>query len=328
MILKTGWQQEPQQKMIQRLMLYGVPVSLLVSGWAFPIGVVIYWVTQNMISLLQQQWVLRKYPPMITASTEVPKTARERQAAASKREPNAIVRFFLVLPPPARPAGATAGTPGGFAGVVARLRGGVTRTAAPAAQTEPAARSLAPRPGAKPQQRPAVSVPATPTDDDLAVDESPADEQPPTPRPVKAAPTRVTPTKVTPTKVTPAKAVPARAVPTKAPAAKTTPAKVAPATSNGSAGANGHAASRGQSIVGKVPVAGARPASTATPDAEAAAPANGSVNGSAHAEAVPAGASTRPVKATGAAGARKAVPAKAAQRNKGGQPGHKRSGKR
>jgi hypothetical protein len=54
------------------------------------------------------------------------------------------------------------------------------------------------------------------------------------------------------------------------------------------------------------------------------------VNGSAHTEPepVPAGAPTRPAKATGGSGARKAVPAKAAQRNKGGQPGHKRSGKR
>ncbi len=63
MILKTGWSQEPQQRMVQRLMLYGVPVSLLVSGFAFPIGVVIYWVTTNLFSLGQQLWVLRRYPP-------------------------------------------------------------------------------------------------------------------------------------------------------------------------------------------------------------------------------------------------------------------------
>jgi YidC/Oxa1 family membrane protein insertase len=63
MILKTGWSEDPQQKMIQRLMLYGVPFSLLISGGIFPIGVVIYWVTQNVVSLGQQMWVLRKYPP-------------------------------------------------------------------------------------------------------------------------------------------------------------------------------------------------------------------------------------------------------------------------
>src|SRR4029453_14011401 len=63
MILKTGWAEDPQQKMIQRLMLYGIPLSLLVSGALFPIGVVIYWVTNNLFTLAQQQWVLRKFPP-------------------------------------------------------------------------------------------------------------------------------------------------------------------------------------------------------------------------------------------------------------------------
>jgi YidC/Oxa1 family membrane protein insertase len=63
MILKTGWAEDPQQKMIQRLMLYGIPLSLLISGSLFPIGVIIYWVTNNLFTLSQQQWVLRKFPP-------------------------------------------------------------------------------------------------------------------------------------------------------------------------------------------------------------------------------------------------------------------------
>src|SRR5205085_8072358 len=68
MILKTGWAEDPQQRMIQRLMLYGIPVSLLISGTVFPIGVVIYWTTTNVFSLGQQFWVLRKYPPPPNAS--------------------------------------------------------------------------------------------------------------------------------------------------------------------------------------------------------------------------------------------------------------------
>ncbi|MGC4808341.1 membrane protein insertase YidC [Micromonospora sp. DT233] len=63
MILKTGWAEDPQQRMVQRLMLYGIPLSLLISGAIFPIGVVIYWVVNNLFTLGQQQWVLRKYPP-------------------------------------------------------------------------------------------------------------------------------------------------------------------------------------------------------------------------------------------------------------------------
>lgn len=62
-IRRTGWAQEPQQRLVQRLMLYGIPASLLVSGVLFPIGVIVYWVTQNLFALGQQAWVLRKYPP-------------------------------------------------------------------------------------------------------------------------------------------------------------------------------------------------------------------------------------------------------------------------
>jgi YidC/Oxa1 family membrane protein insertase len=72
MILKTGWAEDPQQKMIQRLMLYGIPASLLFSGAIFPIGVIIYWVTNNLFSLAQQQWVLRKYPPPAIAGKGAP----------------------------------------------------------------------------------------------------------------------------------------------------------------------------------------------------------------------------------------------------------------
>lgn len=69
MILKTGWATDPTQLMIQRLMLYGIPVGLLFSGTIFPIGVVIYWVTTNLFSLGQQFYVLRKFPPPAMATT-------------------------------------------------------------------------------------------------------------------------------------------------------------------------------------------------------------------------------------------------------------------
>jgi YidC/Oxa1 family membrane protein insertase len=69
MILKTGWAEDPQQRMVQRLMLYGIPVSLLISGAIFPIGVIIYWVTNNLFTLGQQQWVLRKFPPLVPPKT-------------------------------------------------------------------------------------------------------------------------------------------------------------------------------------------------------------------------------------------------------------------
>ncbi|HEY9482227.1 MAG TPA: membrane protein insertase YidC [Micromonosporaceae bacterium] len=69
MIKKTGWATDSNQKMIQRLMLFGVPIGLLFSGTVFPIGVVIYWVTTNLFSLGQQFYVLRKFPPPVNVDT-------------------------------------------------------------------------------------------------------------------------------------------------------------------------------------------------------------------------------------------------------------------
>jgi YidC/Oxa1 family membrane protein insertase len=93
MILKTGWAEDPQQKMIQRLMLYGIPLSLLVSGSLFPIGVIIYWVTNNLFTLSQQQWVLRKFPPpqmagqTSTSAPVRPSTGGVKTAGSSNKNP-------------------------------------------------------------------------------------------------------------------------------------------------------------------------------------------------------------------------------------------------
>ena len=109
MILKTGWAEDPQQKMIQRLMLYGIPLSLLVSGALFPIGVVIYWVTNNLFTLAQQQWVLRKFPPPPMAgksgSPARPPAVRRRQGRA--REERRQGRSGAAVPAPVACSAAT-----------------------------------------------------------------------------------------------------------------------------------------------------------------------------------------------------------------------------
>ncbi|GIE77011.1 hypothetical protein Aph02nite_29610 [Actinoplanes philippinensis] len=61
-ILKAGWSENPQQRTVQRLMLFGFPLSLLVSGLIFPVGVILYWTTQNLFALGQQIWLNRRYP--------------------------------------------------------------------------------------------------------------------------------------------------------------------------------------------------------------------------------------------------------------------------
>ncbi|WP_205730070.1 membrane protein insertase YidC [Blastococcus sp. TF02-8] len=62
-IMKRSGPVEGQAAMVQKLMLYGVPASLFVSGFIFPIGVLIYWMTNNLWTLGQQFFILRKMPP-------------------------------------------------------------------------------------------------------------------------------------------------------------------------------------------------------------------------------------------------------------------------
>jgi YidC/Oxa1 family membrane protein insertase len=53
---------DSQQAMIQKLMLYGVPASLAVSGFFFPIGVLLYWFTNNLWTMGQQFYILKRMP--------------------------------------------------------------------------------------------------------------------------------------------------------------------------------------------------------------------------------------------------------------------------
>ena len=132
MILKTGWAEDPQQKMIQRLMLYGIPFSLLISGSLFPIGVVIYWVTNNLFTLAQQQWVLRKFPP--------PQMAGKTGAATTRTQP-------------AKGAPAKGAAKGSGPVQPARTGGlfGRNKTTTPEPQSPVIdAKARAPKPGAKP----------------------------------------------------------------------------------------------------------------------------------------------------------------------------------
>jgi YidC/Oxa1 family membrane protein insertase len=62
-IQKRSGPVEGQAAMVQKLMLYGMPLSLLVSGFFFPVGVLVYWLVNNLWTLGQQFYILRKMPP-------------------------------------------------------------------------------------------------------------------------------------------------------------------------------------------------------------------------------------------------------------------------
>ncbi|MEV0427721.1 membrane protein insertase YidC [Micromonospora sp. NPDC050495] len=129
MILKTGWAEDPQQRMVQRLMLYGIPVSLLVSGSIFPIGVIIYWVTNNLFTLGQQQWVLRKFPPLVPAKN-AGKTTTAGKTTAQPAKTGGLLGRKTVQPAAKAPAAAP-------------------KVAAP----KPGAKPLNPKKGSRPAKR-------------------------------------------------------------------------------------------------------------------------------------------------------------------------------
>ena len=53
---------DPQQQMIQKFLLYVMPFSFAIFGFSFPLGVLLYWLTTNVWSMGQQQWVIRRMP--------------------------------------------------------------------------------------------------------------------------------------------------------------------------------------------------------------------------------------------------------------------------
>ena len=58
-ILSTGWSKYPLQRTIQRVLYFGIPVSLLLVGWLFHVGAIIYWIATNLVSSAQRRWTVQ-----------------------------------------------------------------------------------------------------------------------------------------------------------------------------------------------------------------------------------------------------------------------------
>ena len=58
-----------QAATVQKVLLYGMPGSLLVTGFFFPVGVLLYWTANNLWTLGQQMVLLRRLPPNTPALT-------------------------------------------------------------------------------------------------------------------------------------------------------------------------------------------------------------------------------------------------------------------
>jgi YidC/Oxa1 family membrane protein insertase len=143
MILKTGWSEDPTQKMMQRLMLYGIPLTLIVSAVAFPLGLIIYWTTTNIFSLGQQMWVLKKYPPPKANGAKEPKAPLDPELA------KALAPKVGAKPTNPR-TGAAGAVPKADATPKADAAKADATPKADAAKAGAAKAGAAPKPGAKP----------------------------------------------------------------------------------------------------------------------------------------------------------------------------------
>ncbi|MGY1708899.1 membrane protein insertase YidC [Geodermatophilus sp. SYSU D00758] len=100
--MKRAGPVEGQAAMVQKLLLYGMPISLFVTGFFFPIGVLLYWFTNNLWTLGQQFFILRKMPPPGSPAAKA-KAAAEKPAVDPRTlapKPGAKP----VRPKPGRPA--------------------------------------------------------------------------------------------------------------------------------------------------------------------------------------------------------------------------------
>jgi YidC/Oxa1 family membrane protein insertase len=65
----------------QRILLYLLPLVFAFSGVAFPLGVMFYWLTSNIWTMVQQFIVIRNMP---TPGSEAAKAREERLARKGK----------------------------------------------------------------------------------------------------------------------------------------------------------------------------------------------------------------------------------------------------
>jgi YidC/Oxa1 family membrane protein insertase len=68
---------EGQAAMIQKLMLIGIPISVVFSGFIFPLGVLLYWFTSNLWTMGQQFYIHRFHPHTPAVATANAAPARE-----------------------------------------------------------------------------------------------------------------------------------------------------------------------------------------------------------------------------------------------------------
>ncbi len=110
MMARAGTVTDPQQVMVQKIMLYVLPLSFAVSGVFFPIGVLLYWLTTNLWSMGQQAWVIKRMPPVVPGGA-TPKAKTVDLGKASPASSGGSVAVVEAPPKaPSGPSGKAAGS--------------------------------------------------------------------------------------------------------------------------------------------------------------------------------------------------------------------------
>jgi YidC/Oxa1 family membrane protein insertase len=71
----------------QKILLYVLPLMFLFSGYAFPLGVVLYWLTSNIWTMGQQFYVIRRMPAPGSQAEENLRRRKEAKAGAQGQAP-------------------------------------------------------------------------------------------------------------------------------------------------------------------------------------------------------------------------------------------------
>ena len=70
----------------QKILLYVLPLMFLVSGYYFPLGVVLYWLTSNIWTMGQQFYVIRRMPAPGTPAEEAMRRRKEAKSGRKGQE--------------------------------------------------------------------------------------------------------------------------------------------------------------------------------------------------------------------------------------------------
>ncbi len=185
-IMKRSGPVEGQAAMVQKFLLYVMPASLFVSGFFFPIGVLLYWMSNNLWTLGQQYFVLKRMPPPPGSDAAKALAAAEKAAIDPKAlapKPGAKPVRTRGSKPAAPPAAAPPEAPEAPEATGAAAEPGAPGAGARTGSTAASANGKPPA-GATPPARKAAGATPAPT---------PAKKAPAKKAPVKKAPAKAAP---------------------------------------------------------------------------------------------------------------------------------------